>query len=181
MTHSAVVHNLCSFSLSCCSFFKIGICKSVSLRIWHPAKTTDKLGPVWQNIARKLHIHRQKNIAFSYSDQGGTLEKINQPTSLFSHKEEVYIFKRGQRKCSCIRGQIMPTKNINRRKSICFSRPLSMKQAAKIMHVCSVKMKNPPEQILPLEKKFIGTSIILARGKTHVFPNDPLLHTAYSR
>ena len=75
----------------------------------------------------------------------------------------------------------MPTKNINRRKSICFSRPLSMKQAAKIMHVCSVKTKNPPEQILPLEKKFIGTSIILARGKTHVFPNDPLLHTAYTR
>ena len=93
MTHSAVVHNLCSFSLSCCSFFKIGICKSVSLRIWHPAKTTDELGPVWQNIARKLHIHGQKNIAFSYSDQGGTLEKINQPTSLFSHKEEVYISK----------------------------------------------------------------------------------------
>ena len=29
--------------------------------------------------------------------------------------------------------------------------------------------------------KFIGTSIILARGKTHVFPNDPLLHTAYTR
>ena len=44
------------------------------------------------------------------------------------------------------------------------------------MHVCSVKTKNPPEQILPLEKKFIGTSIILARGKTHVFPSDPLLH-----
>ena len=51
-----------------------------------------------------------------------------------------------------------------------------MKQAAKIMHVCSVKTKNPPEQILPLEKKFIGTSIILAQGKTHVFPSDPLLH-----
>ena len=27
-----------------------------------------------------------------------------------------------------------------------------MKQAAKIMHVCSVKTKNPPEQILPLEQ-----------------------------
>ena len=49
------------------------------------------------------------------------------------------------------------------------------------MHVCSVKTKNPPEQILLLEKKFIGTSIILAQGKTHVFPNDPLLHTAYTR
>ena len=51
----------------------------------------------------------------------------------------------------------MPTKNINHRKSICFSRPLSMKQAAKIMHVCSVKTKNPPEQILLLEQTFIGT------------------------
>ena len=63
------------------------------MRIWHPAKTTDELGSVCQNIAQKLHIHGQKNIAFSYSDQGGTLEKIKQPTSLFSHKEEVYISK----------------------------------------------------------------------------------------
>ena len=28
------------------------------------------------------HIHGQKKIAFSYSDQGGTLEKIKQPKTL---------------------------------------------------------------------------------------------------
>ena len=36
---------------------------------------------------RKLHSHRQRKIAFSYSDPGGTLEKIKQP--LFSRNEEV--------------------------------------------------------------------------------------------
>ena len=51
--------------------------------------------------------------------------------------------------------------------TICVSRPLSMKQAAKIMHNCSVV-------IYPLEKKFTGTSSILARGISRVLPTDPL-------
>ena len=32
------------------------------------------------------HIHGQKNIAFSYSDPGGALEKNKQPKTLFSCK-----------------------------------------------------------------------------------------------
>ena len=50
---------------------------------------------------------------------------------------------------------------------LCVSRSLSKKQAAKIMHICLVV-------IYPLEKKFIGTSSILARGKSRVLPTDPL-------
>ena len=75
--HSAVLHNLCSFSLSCNPFFEIWIWKLLR-RIYHPEKTTNKLAPLWQNITGNLHIHGQKLIAFSYSDPGGTLEKIKQ-------------------------------------------------------------------------------------------------------
>ena len=35
-----------------------------------------------QNIAGKHHIRGQKKIAFSYSDPGGTLEKIERPKTL---------------------------------------------------------------------------------------------------
>ena len=42
------------------------------------------------------------------------------------------MFKRGQRKCSLIRGQILPTRNRSHSKSICVPWPLNVKQAAKI-------------------------------------------------
>ena len=40
------------------------------------------------------------------------------------------------------------------------------------MHISSVV-------IYPLEKKFIGTSSILARGKSRVLPTDPLFYTLH--
>jgi len=49
-----------------------------------------------------------------------------------------------------------------------------MKQAGKMMHICSVA-------IYPLEKKLIGRSSILAQGKSCVLPTDPLFYTAYAR
>ena len=48
----------------------------------HPVKNTNVLGPAWQNIAGNHHIHEQKKIAYSYSDTGGTLEKIKQTKAL---------------------------------------------------------------------------------------------------
>ena len=48
-------------------------------------KSLNELGPVWensQNIEGNHYIHRQKNIALSYSDPGGTLGKIKQPKTL---------------------------------------------------------------------------------------------------
>ena len=41
-------------------------------------------GPACQNIVGNHHIRGLKKIAFSYSDPGGTLEKIKQPKTLFS-------------------------------------------------------------------------------------------------
>ena len=41
--------------------------------------TFEVVGPASQNIAGNHYIHGQKKIAFSYSDPGGTLEKIKQP------------------------------------------------------------------------------------------------------
>ena len=46
------------------------------------------VGPACQNIAGNHHIRGQKKIAFSYSDPGGTLEKIKQPKTLFSRNKE---------------------------------------------------------------------------------------------
>ena len=51
----------------------------------HPAKTTNELGPAWQNIAG--------NLSPSHSRTKGTLEKIKQPKSLLSCNEEVYVSK----------------------------------------------------------------------------------------
>ena len=44
--------------------------------------TFEVVGPACQNIAGKHHIREQKKIAFSYSDPGGTLEKIKQPKTV---------------------------------------------------------------------------------------------------
>ena len=60
----------------------------------------------------------------------------------------------------------------NRRKSICVSRPLSMKQETKIMHICSVKTWNPPQHNLPARVKIHFS--ILARGRSSLLPTDPL-------
>ena len=46
------------------------------------------VGPACQNIAGNHHIRGQKKIAFSYSDPGGTPEKIKQPKTLFSRNKE---------------------------------------------------------------------------------------------
>ena len=45
--------------------------------------------------------------------------RLNNLNSLLSREGRDLRFRRGQRKCSCIIGQIMPTRINNRRKSIC--------------------------------------------------------------
>ena len=60
-------------------FFEIWTCKSLSVK----KKNTKRAGPsVTAKIEGNHHIHGQKNIAFSYSDPGGTLEKTKQPKTL---------------------------------------------------------------------------------------------------
>ena len=98
---------------------------------------------------------------------------------LFSRNKKGLHFKRGQRKCASIRGQILPTINTNYSKSICVSWPLSVKHAAKITFA-QWKCRTFQSIIYPAEEKnFIGTSSILAWGKSRVgFPFiAPILNT----
>ena len=48
----------------------------------HVHLTFEDVGPPCQNIAGNHHIREQKKIAFSYSDPGGTLEKIKRPKTV---------------------------------------------------------------------------------------------------
>ena len=89
-----------------------------------------------------------------------------QPKTVIYLQGRDLCFKRGQRKCSCIRQQITPTRHNNCRKSIWKSQSLSMKQAAKITFAQS--------KCRFLQKKFIGTGSILAQGKSRVLPTNPL-------
>ena len=61
------------------------------------------------------------------------MEKIKEPTTL-SRNEELYVSKEVEENALASDGKssIIPTRNNNLRKSICVSRPLSMKQVAKI-------------------------------------------------
>ena len=79
------------------------------------------------------------------------MEKLNNPKPLFSRNEESKISKEVKENCSCIRGQIMPTRNNNRRKSICVSRPLKYEISGKIKFAQSKRFR--PEHSLPNRKK----------------------------
>ena len=64
------------------------------------------------------------------------LDKIKQPgKSLFSRNEELYVSKEVKENALVSEGKSCRSET-NRGKSICVSRPLSMKQAARIMHIC---------------------------------------------
>ena len=69
------------------------------------------------------------------------MQKIKQPTLkvYLAANEEVYISKEVKENALTSESKSCRPDS-NRRKSICVSRPLSMKQAAKIMHISSVKM-----------------------------------------
>ena len=95
--------------------------------------------------------------------------------TLFSRNKKALRFKRGQGKCACIRGQILPTRNNNYSKSICVSWPLSVKHAAKITFA-QWKCRTFQSIIYPAEKKnFIGISNILAWGKSRVGLPPPFI------
>ena len=54
-----------------------------------------------------------------------------------SFTEELYVSKKGQRKCSCIRGQIMPTRDNNRKKIVMCVTTSQPEKSGK-NHICSV-------------------------------------------
>ena len=64
------------------------------MRINHPAKNANELGPAWQNIAVKSDIHGQKENGKNYSDPGGTLKKLNNLKPLISCKIKSFTFQK---------------------------------------------------------------------------------------
>ena len=135
-------------------------------------KILNELGPAWQKLKETITFTDKRISPLAIQIQEALWRRINNLKLLFSRKGRDLRFKRGRRKCSCIRGQIMPTRNNNRRKSICVSWPLSMKQAAKFTFTHS---KSRTQNIIyPPEKTIFGTSSILARGKSRVLPTSPL-------
>ena len=107
LSHIAILHSLCSFSLSYnpCHFFffKIWICKSLSVRIYnHPAKSAKELGPAWQNIAGKSDIHEQKESGLELFISRMHFGEIQQPkTLLISRNEQLYILKEVENQYVC--------------------------------------------------------------------------------
>ena len=99
LSHIAILHSWCSFSLSYnpCHFFffEIWICKSLSVRIYNrPAKSAKELGPAWQNIAGKSDIHGQKESGLELFRSRMHFGEIKQPkTLLISRNEQLYILK----------------------------------------------------------------------------------------
>ena len=57
--------------------------------------TFEVVGPACQNIVGNHHIRGQKKIAFSYSDPGGTLEKIKQPKTLIWPQQRAISLHQG--------------------------------------------------------------------------------------
>ena len=77
--------------------------------------------------------------------------KMKQPKTLIWLKRRTSRFKKGQRKCSCIRRQIMPIRNNNRKKSMRFT--TSQHEISGKNHICSIKMSTPTEHNLPVREK----------------------------
>ena len=135
-------------------------------------KESWRAGPsVIQHSRKTLHSRIKEN-RLVIQIQGALWRKL-QP--LFSRNKKALRFKRGQRKCACIRGQILPTRNNNYSKSICMSWPLSVKHAAKITFA-QCKCRTFQSIIYPAdENKFIEISSTLAWGKRRVGLPPPFI------
>ena len=85
----------------------------------------NELGPVWQNIAGNYCIPWRKEISFSYSDPGDTLEnKLNNLKPLYNRKKS-FAFQNNLKKMLLHWRQILPTRiNNNHRILICVSRTI---------------------------------------------------------
>ena len=128
-------------------------------------------GPsVIQHCRKKLHSRTKENRLDQIQK---TLWRKLEP--LFSRNKKALRFKRGQRKCACIRGQILPTRNNNYSQPICMSWPLSVKHASKITFA-QYKCRTFQSIIYPADKNnFIIISSILAWGKSRVGLPPPFI------
>ena len=150
--HSAVLLNLCSFSLSCNPFFQIWICKSLR-RNKHPAKL---LLTSWAQRDRTL----QETFTFTDKRESLLVIQIQERQKFFLAATKKFTFQKRLKKMlsTRIRGKIMPTRNT------------PQKQAAKIMHICSVVIY-PLEKKIHWNKQHFGT-----RYKSFVAYRPPFTH-----
>ena len=97
------------------------------------------------------------------------MEEIKQPKSVLSRKEEVYVLKEDKENVldALQRANNADQKQKNPRKSMRVTTYQSETSGKKNAHFLS---HNLP--VYPLEKKFIGTSSILARRKCRLLPTE---------
>ena len=74
-----------------------------------------------KTLQEKVTFMDTKEMAY-YSNPGGTLEKLNNLKPLISRNEELYISKEAKKE-----NALASENHADQRKSICVSRPLSMK------------------------------------------------------
>ena len=142
-----------------------------------PQKNTNELGPAW-HIAGNHRILGQKKIAFSYSYPGGTSENKLNDLKPYLVARRALRFKRGQRKCSCIGGQILPTRiNNNHWKLIYVSRTIPSSQYETnlwLTHVNTVRLAEPIRRCVRWERRFSKSRGLSANVSFFPLPLHPL-------
>ena len=72
------------------------------MRINHPAKNANELGPAWQNIAVKSDIHGQKENGLELFRSRKHFKEIKQPITLNQpQNEELYLSKEVENQYVC--------------------------------------------------------------------------------
>ena len=94
----------------------------------HPAKNANELGPAWQNLAGKSHIHGHKENRLELCKTRRRFGKIKQPKTVNQRRWRTLHFLKKQKKKMLLHQR---ANHADQRKSVCVSRPLSM------THICS--------------------------------------------
>ena len=112
----------------------------------------------------------KKKIAYKYSDTGGTLEKLNNLKPLFSRNEELNISKEVKENAFASEGKSSRPETIMAENQYACHDLWNKRQKSNFLSQ-KVFLQSI---IYSSEKKIIGTSSILAWGKSRVLPTDPL-------
>ena len=127
------------------------------MRINHPAKNANEVGPAWQNNAEKSDIHGQKENGLELFRSRRHFEEIKQPKTLLKSdaKWRALHFKKG-------------------RINVCYDLSVQYKMQ-KFTFALSKRFR--PKHNVPVRenKLFIGTGSILAGDKSCVLPTEPHL------